>query len=349
MNQIKRVLAVETSCDDTSVAIVESDGRVLTQVSAHQDLEHAPYGGIVPEIASRNHSISLLPLIQHSLDKSHLSWSDIQGLAVTNRPGLIGSLIVGIMTLKAISQSYNIPLIGVNHLEGHLLAPFLKDDLYSPPVDFSYPYIALAVSGGHTSLYWVKSFSDYTVIGATKDDAAGEAFDKFAKMVGLGYPGGVQVDQCAKLGDKNKFQFPRSLISEDHLMMSFSGLKSSAHRMLEKMPKEQIETERNDLCASFQEAIVDVLVAKAVKAVERYKCHKLVVTGGVSANSRLREKMGELTNKYQVVIPPLRYCTDNAAMIGYVGILRLNRGEKNDLSLGPSAQLYERDFFYDLQ
>lgn len=349
MNQIKRVLAVETSCDDTSVAIVESDGRVLTQVSAHQDLEHAPYGGIVPEIASRNHSISLLPLIQHSLDKSHLSWSDIQGLAVTNRPGLIGSLIVGIMTLKAISQSYNIPLIGVNHLEGHLLAPFLKDDLYSPPVDFSYPYIALAVSGGHTSLYWVKSFSDYTVIGATKDDAAGEAFDKFAKMVGLGYPGGVQVDQCAKLGDKNKFQFPRSLISEDHLMMSFSGLKSSAHRMLEKMPKEQIETERNDLCASFQEAIVDVLVAKAVKAVERYKCNKLVVTGGVSANSRLREKMGELTNKYQVVIPPLRYCTDNAAMIGYVGILRLNRGEKNDLSLGPSAQLYERDFFYDLQ
>lgn len=349
MNQIKRVLAVETSCDDTSVAIVESDGRVLTQVSAHQDLEHAPYGGIVPEIASRNHSISLLPLIQHSLDKSNLAWSDIQGLAVTNRPGLIGSLIVGIMTLKAISQSYNIPLIGVNHLEGHLLAPFLKDDSYSPPADFNYPYIALAVSGGHTSLYWVKSFLDYTVIGTTKDDAAGEAFDKFAKMVGLGYPGGVQVDQCAKQGDKNKYQFPRSLILEDNLMMSFSGLKSSAHRLLEKMPKDQIETERNDLCASFQEAIVDVLIAKTVKASERYKCYKLVVTGGVSANSRLREKMYELTNKYQIVIPPLRYCTDNAAMIGYAGILRLNRGEKNDLSLGPSAQLYEGDFSYELQ
>lgn len=349
MNQIKRVLAVETSCDDTSVAIVESSGQVLQQVSAHQDLQHAPYGGIVPEIASRNHSISLLPLIQHSLDKANLTWSDIQGLVVTNRPGLIGSLIVGIMTLKSISQAYGIPLIGVNHLEGHLLAPFLKDESYSPPADFNYPYIALAVSGGHSSLYWVKSFSDYVVIGSTKDDAAGEAFDKFAKMVGLSYPGGVQVDQCAKLGNKDKFHFPRSLISEDNLMMSFSGLKSSAHRLLEKMPKEQIAADRNDLCASFQEAIVDVLVAKTVKAAERYKCDKLVITGGVSANSRLREVMGRLAPRYQIVIPPLRYCTDNAAMIGYTGILRLNRGEKNDLSLGPSAQLYENDFAYDLQ
>ena len=349
MIQIKRVLAVETSCDDTSVAIVESSGQVLSQVSAHQDLEHAPYGGIVPEIASRNHSISLLPLIQHCLDKTNFTWSDIQGLAVTNRPGLIGSLIVGIMTLKSISQAHNIPLIGVNHLEGHLLAPFLKDESYSPPSDFNYPYIALAVSGGHSSLYWVKSFSEYIVIGATKDDAAGEAFDKFAKMVGLGYPGGVQVDHLAKLGNKNKFQFPRSLISEDNLMMSFSGLKSSAHRLIEKMPKVQIEADRKDLCASFQEAIVDVLVAKTLKAAARFQCNKLVITGGVSANSRLRERFGELAPKFQIVIPPLRYCTDNAAMIGYAGILRLNLGEKNDLSLGPSSQVNESDFTYDLQ
>lgn len=349
MNEIKKVLAVETSCDDTSVAIVESGGRVLMQVSANQDLEHAPYGGIVPEIASRNHSISLLPLIQHSLNKSELTWSEIQGLAVTNRPGLIGSLIVGIMTLKSISQAYKIPLIGVNHLEGHLLAPFLNDETYSPPADFNYPYIALAVSGGHTSLYWVRSFSDYVVIGSTRDDAAGEAFDKFAKMVGLGYPGGAQVDISSKMGHKDKFQFPRSLVSENNLMMSFSGLKSSARRLLDKMPQAQIETERNDLCASFQEAIVDVLVAKTVKAAARYKCKKLVITGGVSANSRLRERMLELAPAYQIVIPPLRYCTDNAAMIGYAGILRLNRGEKNDLSLGPSSQLYENDFSYDLQ
>lgn len=349
MNQIRRVLSVETSCDDTSVAIVDDQGYVIQQVSANQDLEHAPYGGIVPEIASRNHSVALLPLIQHVLNKSEMSWTDIEGLVVTNRPGLIGSLIVGIMTLKSISQSYGIPLIGVNHLEGHLLAPFLKDDSYAPPTDFNYPYIALAVSGGHSSLYWVESFSKYTVIGSTKDDAAGEAFDKFAKMIGLGYPGGVQVDKCAQKGDPTQYQFPRSLVNEDNLMMSFSGLKSSAHRLLQTMTPEQIEQERDHLCASFQEAIVDVLISKATKAAARYKCNRLVITGGVSANSRLRARAQALEPKYQVVIPPLRYCTDNAAMIGYTGILRLNRGERNDLSMGPSPQLYENDFSYELQ
>lgn len=349
MNVIRRVLAVETSCDDTAVAIVETDGRVAIQVTANQDLAHAPFGGIVPEIASRNHSVALLPLIDLCLKKKNLDWSHIDGLAVTNRPGLIGSLIVGIMTLKAISQSYGIPLIGVNHLEGHLLAPFLKDEDYLPPANFDYPYIALAVSGGHSSLYWVKSFSEYTIIGTTKDDAAGEAFDKFAKMIGLSYPGGVQVDRLAKLGSYDKFHFPRSLLAEDNLMMSFSGLKSSAHRLIEKMTPEQIESDRNDLCASYQEAIVDVLVAKTLKAAERYSCKKLVITGGVSANSRLRERFSELSDKYQIVIPPMRYCTDNAAMIGYVGLLRLLRGEKSDLSLGPSSQISETDFIYDLQ
>ncbi len=349
MNDIKNVLAVETSCDDTSVAIVDHTGRVLTQVAANQDLQHAPYGGIVPEIASRNHSVALLPLIEHSLNKAGLEWPQIQGLAVTNRPGLIGSLIVGIMTLKSISQSYNIPLIGVNHLEGHLVAPFLSDDQYQPPVDFNYPYIALAVSGGHSSLYWVKAFGDYTVIGSTKDDAAGEAFDKFAKMVGLGYPGGVQVDRHSQQGLKNKYDFPRSLTSENNLMMSFSGLKSSAQRLLEKMSPEQKQAEQNDLCASFQEAIVDVLVDKTLKAAKRFKCNKLVITGGVSANSRLRERMSELSKNYQIVIPPMRYCTDNAAMIGYAGIMRLNSGQRSGLNLGPSSQLMETDFKYDLQ
>lgn len=349
MQPIKRVLAVETSCDDTSVAVVEDSGRVVVQVSAHQDLEHAPFGGIVPEIASRNHSIALLPLIQHSLDKSGLGWSDIGGLAVTNRPGLIGSLIVGIMTLKSISQAYGIPLIGVNHLEGHLLAPFLKDDGYQPPADFQYPYVALAVSGGHTSLYRVNGFADYSVIGSTKDDAAGEAFDKFAKMAGLGYPGGVQVDHLARGGDRAKYAFPRSLLGEENLMMSFSGLKSAAQRLLEKMPPAEIAAERAHLCASYQEAIVDVLLGKLVRAADLYGCRQLVITGGVSANSRLRERVQELAPRYRTVIPPVRYCTDNAAMIGYAGILRLNRGETSDLSLGPSASLYESDFRYDLQ
>ncbi|MBC7421716.1 MAG: tRNA (adenosine(37)-N6)-threonylcarbamoyltransferase complex transferase subunit TsaD [Bdellovibrio sp.] len=345
------VLSVETSCDDTSVAIVKDNGFVVCQVSAHQDLQHAPYGGIVPEIASRNHSVALLPLIIHVLEKANLTWKDIDGLTVTNRPGLIGSLIVGIMTMKSLAQANQIPLIGVNHLEGHLLAPFLKDDSYAPPADFNYPYLALAVSGGHSSLYWVKALGDYTVVGTTKDDAAGEAFDKFAKMVGLGYPGGIQVDKAAQSGDPTKYDFPRSLAAEDNLMMSFSGLKSSAQRLLDKMPAEEIEKNLNDLCASFQEAIVDVLVKKMLRAIDRFQCKKIVLTGGVSANSRLRQKFNEVAQKHklQLVIPPLRYCTDNAAMIGYTGLLHLQRGETADLSLGPSSQSVQDDFKYDLQ
>ena len=351
MKPIRRILSVETSCDDTSVAIIENEGWVVNQVSAHQDLEHAPYGGVVPEIASRNHSVALLPLIQHILDKSQMSWKDIDGLAVTNRPGLIGSLIVGIMTIKALAQSYQLPMIGVNHLEGHLLAPFLKDSLYSPPEKFTYPFIALAVSGGHSSLYWVEGLGRYTVIGTTKDDAAGEAFDKFAKMVGLGYPGGVQVDRLSQHGDAKLYEFPRSLILEDNLMMSFSGLKSSAHRLIEKLQPEEVEKNRAHLCSSFQEAIVDVLIHKLKIAARRFRCERVVITGGVSANSRLRQRAEEMAikNKLQLVIPPLRYCTDNAAMIGYAGLLRLQRGEASPLSMGPHSQLHADDFKYDLQ
>ncbi len=351
MKKIDRVLSVETSCDDTSVAIVETGGRVICQVSANQDLAHAPFGGVVPEIASRNHSVALLPLIQLALQKVNLQFNHIDGLAVTNRPGLIGSLIVGIMTIKSISQAYDIPMIGVNHLEGHLLAPFLKDDSYCPPENFDYPFVALAVSGGHSSLYWVTGLGNYSVIGTTKDDAAGEAFDKFAKMIGLNYPGGVLVDQNSKGGNPKKFDFPRSQILEDNLMFSFSGLKSSALRMVTKMTPEEIQINLKDLCASFQEAIVDVLIKKTIVAAEKFNCRKVVITGGVSANSRLRQRAEDLSQskQYQVVIPPLRYCTDNAAMIGYVGLLRLQRGERSDLSLGPSSQLLESDFKFDLQ
>lgn len=351
MNPIKTVLSVETSCDDTSVAIVETGGNVICQVSANQDLAHAPFGGVVPEIASRNHSVALLPLIQLALEKAHLTLNDIHGLAVTNRPGLIGSLIVGIMTMKSIAQAHKIPLIGVNHLEGHLLAPFLKDKDYAPPDQFGYPYIALAVSGGHSSLYWVTGLGEYTVIGTTKDDAAGEAFDKFAKMIGLPYPGGVQVDRTSQGGDVKKFDFPRSLVLEDNLMFSFSGVKSSAHRLVSKMSPEEIEANRKDLCASFQEAIVDVLIKKTLSAAQRFHSYKIVITGGVSANSRLREKAQAMAAKhnFQLVIPPLRYCTDNAAMIGYAGLLRLQRGETSTLAMGPSSQLLEDDFKFDLQ
>ncbi|MFN3453314.1 MAG: tRNA (adenosine(37)-N6)-threonylcarbamoyltransferase complex transferase subunit TsaD [Pseudobdellovibrio sp.] len=341
----QKVLSVETSCDDTSVAVVSDQGFVLAQCSASQDLQHAPYGGVVPEIASRNHTLALLPLIEETLKKAGLNIQDIDGFAVTNRPGLIGSLIVGLMTVNALSQAYNKPFIGVNHLEGHLLAPFLKDQEHSPPDGFSYPYVALAVSGGHSSLYWVESAGQYTIVGATKDDAAGEAFDKFAKMIGLGYPGGVLVDRASKDGDRSKYDFPRSLIHEKNLMMSFSGLKSSAHRLLSKMSQEEIANERSHLCASFQEAVVETLIAKVTLAAKLFKTNKIVITGGVSANSRLREKVDELKQKgFNVVVPPLRYCTDNAAMIGYAGILQLNKGLKSQVELGPSSSSYEQDF-----
>lgn len=344
---IENTLAIETSCDDTSVAIVRKDGYVVGVLSANQDLAHAPYGGVVPEIACRNHTLQILPLIEELLIQTKLNWDEIQSLSVTNRPGLIGSLIVGIVTAKSIAQVRNLPLIGINHLEGHIVAPFLKDEHYAPPTDFNYPFLALAVSGGHTSLYIVHSFGKYEVIGSTLDDAAGEAFDKFGKMIGFEFPGGVKVDHSSKGGIPTTFQFPRGMIHEENYMMSFSGLKAAAQRKIESMSKQDIQENIHDLCASYSEAIVETLMAKLDRAVRLTKIDKIVITGGVSANSRLRDCANQWAKKkkLKLVIPPLRYCTDNAAMIGYAGIMRLNNGERSDLSLGPSPQSLNEDFY----
>lgn len=339
-------MAIETSCDDTSVAIVDRTGWVHSVVSASQDLEHEIYGGIVPEIAARNHSLALIPLIEEAFKNAGMKWSDVQGIAVTNRPGLVGALIVGLVTAKSLAQAKKLPFLGVNHLEGHLLAPFLRDSQYSPPDDFDYPYVGLAISGGHTSLYQIKGLGEYRVLGATKDDAAGECFDKFAKMAGLGFPGGMRIDQMAKSGNPHAFEFPRSMIHDETFDMSFSGLKSAGQRMIEQLGPELVQEQLPDLCASFQEAIVDVLIAKLDRAAKVLRSKRVILTGGVSANSRLRARAEEWAQKKGLilVVPPIRYCTDNAAMIGYAGVLRMNSGEVSSIDLGPSPQALASDF-----
>ena len=300
--KFKTVLAIESSCDDTSVAVVAAGGRVLSVMSAHQNAEHEAFGGIVPEIASRNHTHHLMPLVDETLKRAGVTLDSIDGFAVTSKPGLIGSLLVGLVAAKSLSLATGKPFIGVNHLEGHLLAPFLKDDSFAPPTDFVYPYIALAISGGHTSLYRINGLGDYEVLGRTIDDAAGEAFDKFGKMVGLGFPGGVQVDRLAKTGDVARFSFPRSFINEPHLNFSFSGMKASALRTVQSLSA-QAPFEGQllaDLCASFQEAIVDVLLDRLDRAVTAHGLTRAVLTGGVSANSRLaraRRRVGGVARR----------------------------------------------------
>lgn len=339
------ILSIETSCDDTSVALVKDQGEVVGLMTANQDEVHKSFGGVVPEIAGRSHSLTLLPLIDKLLTTYKTSWDDITGIAVTNRPGLVGSLMVGVVTAKTLALSKNIPFIGVNHLEGHLVAPFLTDDTYAPPEDLKPPYVALAVSGGHTQLYYVKNIGEYELMGYTVDDAAGEAFDKFAKMLKLGFPGGVFVDKLAQKGNSKAYNFPRSMIKKG-LNFSFSGLKAAAQRQVEQMTAEEQKTEQANLCASYQQAIVDVLIAKLDAAVKLAGVSRAVITGGVSANSQLRADAENWAhnNNITLAVPPIRYCTDNAAMIGYLGLQKLDANITSDQSLSPSPNIYPDDF-----
>lgn len=339
------------------MAIIGSHGEVRSIFSAAADADHARFGGIVPEIASRNHTFLLLPLIEKAFALAGFSFENIDGLAVTSRPGLIGSLLTGLVTAQTLAIANRKPFIGVNHLEGHLWAPFLRDENYQPPVDFEFPALALAVSGGHSTLYRVNEFGDYKIIGRTRDDAAGEAFDKFAKTVGLGFPGGAKVDQLSRIGDATRFEFPRALLKDPSDDFSFSGLKSAAARELAAFlpddrqaisaaAEEFLKTNvpkpglLADLCASFQAAIVDVLVGKTIRVLEREGLDSVILTGGVAANSSLGEKLKKTTVAMgaTLISPPLRYCTDNAAMIGYVGIQRLNRGEQSAFGLRPEPR-----------
>ncbi|MBU0629674.1 MAG: tRNA (adenosine(37)-N6)-threonylcarbamoyltransferase complex transferase subunit TsaD [Candidatus Margulisbacteria bacterium] len=331
------ILAIETSCDETSAAVVKDGREVLSNVIASQIEFHKKYGGIVPEVASRLHAECISLIIKDALDRAGKETKEIDAIAVTYGPGLVGSLIVGVSAAKALAYSLKKPLIGVNHLEGHIYANFLEGSSDSMPgtLDASFPFITLLVSGGHTSLVLVKGHGDYETVGQTRDDAAGEAYDKVARFLKIGYPGGPIIDKLAKEGNPDAIHFKRPMIEEEFgLDFSFSGLKTAVVNYVSRLPDPSSLIP--DLCASFQAAAIDVLVEKSLKAAELYKCETIALAGGVSANSALRRELKAKAEAkgLAVHIPPFEYCTDNAAMIGAAGHYKRDH---SSFSLSPVA------------
>lgn len=326
------LLAIETSCDETSVAVLR-DTTVLSNVISSQ-MEHTRYGGVIPELASRAHVIALPLVLKEALRQSGLNMTEIQGIAVTTHPGLMGALLVGANFAKGLALRYNLPIVAVNHIEGHIFSGFVEH----PELEF--PFIALVVSGGHTSIFRVQAMDTVEVIGSTRDDAAGEAFDKVAKMLGLGYPGGAKIDALARQGNPTAIPFPRGMKREDHDDFSFSGLKTAVRTYLQKTLNNTIpEQMLPDICASVQEAIADVLVHKTVRAATRFQSRAIVVAGGVAANSRLRTLFTERASEHGITVftPSFHLCTDNAAMIGYVGYYKLQNGVSHGLGFSVGA------------
>lgn len=305
-------LAIESSCDETSCAVLDDRKLIGLSISSQTDI-HKEYGGVVPEIASRKHLEAILPMIDEALNKAKINLSELELISVTQGPGLIGALLVGISAAKSLSAALRIPIKAVNHMTGHIAAIYLNYPDLKPP------FISLVVSGGHTYLVEVKSFTDFSLIGTTRDDAAGEAFDKVARSIGLPYPGGIEIDKIAKSGNKEAFNFPRVMVKERNYDFSFSGLKTAVINELNKLKKKGYRKE--DVAASFQEALCDVLVEKSFRLAEEKKLKTIAMAGGVAANSRLREKMLSegFERKIKVIYPEPLYCTDNAAMIGVAG------------------------------
>ena len=326
-------MALETSCDETAVAIIKGDDRLLAAEVSSQIALHRPYGGVVPEVASRNHLLQLKPLISRAIATAGVRIGQIDAFAATTGPGLASSLMIGVSAAKGLALGLRRPYLAVNHLEGHLLSPF-----FGRPEGIT-PCIALVVSGGHTLLVEIEGAGKYAMLGRTRDDAAGEAFDKVGKLLQLPYPGGPQIDRLAREGDPARFDFPRSMMHSDDFNFSFSGLKTAVRYMLPKLQGEKLA----DICASFQEAVVDVLVYKTVAAAKATRKRVISVSGGVSCNSRLREKFAAACKKAEIelLIANPELCTDNAAMIAYVAAGRIARGESSPLTadIDPNLRL----------
>ena len=327
-----KILAIETSCDETAAAIY--DGKTLLSNIVASQTVHNEFGGVVPELASREHIRNLVPIVQGAMREANIRTEQLDGIAVTRGPGLMGSLLVGVNFAKGLAFSLNIPIVGVNHIEAHAFAIELTQKVEPP-------FVSLIVSGGHTLLVLVEDFGKYKILGRTLDDAAGEAFDKVAKMMELGYPGGPIIDKLAQAGNEDYVKFPQAMIKEDNFDFSFSGLKTAVLYHLRKLDEQERKQRTNDICASFQKALVEVLVYKTFLAAEKYKIKKIVLAGGVARNRYLRDKFAEHAahEKVKLFIPEPIFCTDNAAMVAYVGYRKLSKGEFADMSMTPEPNL----------
>ena len=336
-NANRPILAIESSCDETAAAILRSPGTILSSLIASQAEEHARFGGVVPEVASRNHLMAVDPLVRRALEAAGITADQLGAVAATSGPGLAPALLVGASYAKGFALALGIPYLALNHLEGHLLSPFLGQD-HIPH------HIALLVSGGHTQITEVRSAGDYTVLGRTLDDAAGEAFDKVAKLLGLGYPGGIEIDRLADQGDPAKYPFPRALMERgerETLDFSFSGLKTSVRYFLQKNPELTKSLEgMSDLCASVRHAIVDVLIQKTARALKASGLNEIAISGGVSANKALRSGLQELcrTKGWKLHLPAPELSTDNAAMMAFAAIHHLKAGESSPIGLEIEPQ-----------
>jgi len=330
-----KILGIETSCDETAAALVQEGRKVLSSVVASQVSIHRKYGGVVPELASRHHVEAILPVIQEALSQAEMELKDIDGIAVTQGPGLVGSLLVGIAAAKSLSYAGKLPFTGVNHILAHVMAIFLSDSR------LKFPFLALVVSGGHTSLFRMESRTRMTLLGRTRDDAAGEAFDKVAKLLELGYPGGGIIDRLSKEGNRNAISFPRTLLEPESLDFSFSGVKTAVLNRVKGMGQTPSPEQIRDIVASFQEAVVDTLVSKVFRAAGQEGIREVVVAGGVACNSRLRENFFQegKTRGISVSFPPPDLCTDNAAMVGVAGYYLLQEGFRADLTLNAYSRM----------